>query len=125
MPKRRRPYQDKHHVLHHARDWLTRKPAEALRENEWLIPPLDRDVHEDLHRAVPAVPLLGYHALVRTANDFTPHPGDYLRSMDEFIKSVDRAIHHRLTKPLEAELGMLTMRAVELQKPFIKMGLKA
>lgn len=119
----KRPSHDGHHVLNYRREWTLRPQAETIRENPWLIAPIDREVHDELHRECPPVPLLGYHALLRVANDFRPRPGDHLGSMDELIMSIDRAIQHPKTKPIEAELGMLTMRAVELQKPFIRQGL--
>lgn len=116
---------DSHHVLHYRQEWELRPPAKKIRNNPWLVPTIARDVHEELHREAPIVPLLGYHALMRTANDFQPREGDYLGSIDELLFSIDRSIQHPKTKMVEAELAQLTMRALELQKPFIRKGLIA
>lgn len=89
------------------------------------MPTISREVHEELHSKAPIVPLLGYHALIRTASDFKAQEGDYMRTIDELLFSIDRSIQHPKTKFVEAELAQLTMRAIEIQKPFIKQGLIA
>lgn len=109
-----------HHPLHPEKEWMLRPQAEVLREN--ITPRMDMEIHNELHDKTPAVPMLGFHALLKTAHEFQPYH-DTMRDLDQLLFIIDRAIHHPRSHQIETELGMLTMRAIELQKPYIRKGL--
>jgi len=123
MAKKQRPSFDRHHILFEKALWTTRKETMKLRQETMLIPPLDRDVHEALHRDCPIVPAMGYHAIVRTVGTFRAVPGDYLGTMDNLFQSIEQACNHPAVKSIEYDLGGLVIGAIEMQKPFIRDGL--
>ena len=118
-----RPETNGHHILHYAAEWKLRKQAEGIRENRWLIPPMYSDVHTELHRDCPPVPLLGYHALQRMEKIFEPMPGDYDRTLDQLLFAIEEANEHPRSHQIEKDLGVLAIQAVELQRPYIQEGL--
>lgn len=113
---------DAHHLIHSKRDWSTRPETLIIREHPSLIPRIDRDTHEALHRACPPVPLLGYHALLRTIRLWTPHE-DTIRSMDNLMFAIEEASWHPKSHPIESALAELAIQAIDLQKPFVRSGL--
>lgn len=113
---------DGHHILHSKRSWSMYAESLQMRENHTLIPKIDRDTHEALHRACPPVPLLGYHALQRTIRLWTPDE-DTLKSVDNLMFAIEEASWHPKSHPIESALAELAIQAIDLQKPFIREGL--
>lgn len=113
---------DKHHVLFNRQEWRLRPEATKIREHPSLIPSLPREVHEDLHQNCPAVPPLGYYALVRVAKLWYPSRNT-LQSMDELTYAVGEAIQHPSAHEQERKLGNLVIEGINLQRPFIEDGL--
>lgn len=114
----------RHHLLHDRISWSSRSDAETLRSTPALIPRIDQDVHRELHHDTPSVPLLGYHALRRTVKYFEPVYNNTLESMDELMNSMEQAGRDVRAHPIERELVRLAVWAVEIQKPFVKAGMK-
>lgn len=114
---------DGHHVLHYKQEWRLRPEAKKIREHESLIPTIDRSLHNEIHKECPPVPMLGYHALKRTGILWVPSR-DTLESIDNLLFAIDRATQTPRTHRIERELGLLTIEAIELQKPFLKEGLQ-
>lgn len=113
---------DKHHILFNRQEWTLRPDGERLRETKSLMPLMDRDVHNELHRNVPTVPLLGHVALYRVARDFKP-TGDTFESMDRLMSAIEAAGRNPKSHPFEREIGALTVRAIDMQRPYIKEGI--
>jgi len=113
---------DRHHILFNRQEWRLRPQAQELREHPSLVPSLDRDVHEELHAACPAVPLLGYNALSKVAKNWYPQR-DTLRSMDELMYAIGQAAKHPLMHDIERDQAHLTIEAIHIQKPFVEAGL--
>lgn len=110
---------DGHHILHNRQEWSLRPEASALRETPSLIPRIDREVHNEIHRVCPAVPLLGYHALLRTRSNFEP-TGSTMKDIDNLQYAIEDAIQHPRSHPIERGLGDLALWAIDLQKPILK-----
>lgn len=110
---------DRHHILHNRQEWTLRPQAERLRETPQLVPLIDREVHEEIHRECPVVPLLGYHALNRVNGVFRPVKFDTLKTIDNLLLSIDYAVDHPKAHPLERQLGQLVIATIETQRPFI------
>lgn len=114
---------DKHHILHSRQEWRLRSESRQLREHPSLVPTIDRELHNEIHRECPPVPLLGYHALRSTLELWTPRR-DTLQSIDNLLFAISETNRHPRAHPIERELGMLAMEAIELQKPFIRSGVE-
>lgn len=114
---------DKHHILFNRQEWSLRKEARMLRNNPELIPLMDYDIHRELHKECPPVPLLSQHVLNLVMNGFKAVPGDTLATMGNLTTSIAEALESPHIHELEREMGGLTIRAIELQRPFVKEGL--
>ena len=112
-----------HHVLFNRNTWRGSTTSKEIRENKWLRVPLDSLAHSALHKAVSVVPLPDRHTIQRVASDFVPVRDDYVATMEALMNSIDKGSKHYRTQPLERDLACLTMRAIELQIPFIEDGL--
>ena len=80
---------------------------------------MPRQLHERIHRECPAVPLLGYYALVRTLRDFEPNPNP-LKSMDSLMLAIEGSTEHPRVHPIEKQLGLLAVQAIDTQRPYIR-----
>ena len=110
---------DKHHVLHYAKEWRLRPEAKAIREHPSLVPTLPREVHNEIHKTCPPVPMLGYHALKRTVGLWTPRH-DTMESLDNLMFAIEQSISDVRAHPIERQLGRLTVQAIDLQRPLIR-----
>lgn len=117
-------YRDGHHLFHTKRDWQSRPEARRIRETPELIVRMDRERHNELHSKCPAVPLLGYHALVRVNSDFEPVPGDTLATIDNVLLAMDKASKHPKAHYIERASTALSIWALELQLPHVREALK-
>lgn len=113
---------DRHHILHSKQEWSLRPYARQLRGTPSLIPTLERDAHEALHRNCPPVPLLGQWALQGTVMRFTPS-GDTFKDIDHLLSCIERATRGERFHPLERELAGLAIEAVDLQRPYLREGM--
>ena len=113
---------DRHHILSERKAWSSRPEANRLRTQPTLIPLMDREIHEETHRETPAVPLLGYRALQLVNSEFVPSD-EVLRSMDNLMKAFEIASRHPRAHPIDRDLAMLAVQAVELQRPYVRRGL--
>lgn len=113
---------DRHHILFHKREWELRKESKSIRENQLLIPYLDRDVHEELHRECPPVPNLDYFCLQSMRKHFR-QGRDTLGTMDNLMKAIEKGVDNNRFHELQIAMAMLSIEAIELQKPYIKEGI--
>lgn len=113
---------DCHHLLNTARQWNAEPIGKKLRENGSLIFRIDREVHEELHREVPPVPLLGHYALLGTIQRYQPSY-DPTKDLDALCLAMDKTVRGSRFNPIERELAGLAMEVIQLQKPFIYEGL--
>ncbi len=111
--------QDRHHILFERLCWNNRPTARKLRATPMLIPLLDRDVHNELHRACPPVPVLGYYALERTFREFECG-STYLQTADNLLSAMQEASLNPRAHRIERDLCRLAIQAVDLQRPYIQ-----
>lgn len=112
-----------HHVLFYRNEWEARPDAKAVRRNPFLIPPLERDAHDELHRNVQYVPPLGRHLMALIKRDFLPIKDDYTGSIESLMFEIEDKTKDRRVSELEAGVALLAVHALELQLPFIREGL--
>ena len=110
---------DKHHVIHERRLHSARPELKKIRNTPSLIPLIDRDTHEALHRNCPAIPVLSYQAIVRTLGAFDPTE-DTIQTIGRLQGAVEYAVDHPKAHPIERDLGQLVIQSLELQKPFLR-----
>lgn len=106
---------DRHHILHARQEWSLRPEAAALRETPQLIPLIDRDVHDEIHRLAPTVPLLSYHVMKNTVARFEPQPTT-VETMDDLMLCIDRAARHPRAHRIERALAHIAIEALEIQR---------
>ena len=108
-----------HHMLYYRPEWSVRREAQYLRELGGLRVDLTREDHDEIHRRIPLVPLLGLHALERVAREHKRTDSLY-QNIDSFICATERALKHPKSHELERQLGALTIESIVLQRDFIK-----
>lgn len=112
---------DRHHVLFNKREWESRPQYRELRENAGLIIPMDREVHNELHRAVSQVPVLGYYGIMAVHREFY-RGRTHLQTMDNLMFALETASEHNRLSDLDRSLASIALQAVEVQRPFIVSG---
>lgn len=112
-----------HHGLYTKSTWESQSSTKMLRNNQWLIMPLDEQVHRALQDEIPVVPVLGHNTAQKVLRDFEPVAGNYIASMFALMGTINEAGKHPRARPIERELGQLTINALELQIPYIQDGL--
>ncbi len=112
---------DRHHVLFNKREWESRPQYKQLRENPGLIVPIDRDVHNELHRTVTQVPILGYYAVMAVQKEFY-RGRTHLETIDNLLFALESVEDHPRLSDLDKSLANIALQAVDLQKPFIVEG---
>lgn len=114
---------DVHHILFNRQEWTLRPDAESLREQTLLKPKMDREIHNELHRNCPPVPLLGYYALFRVHRDFEVGD-DTFETIDNLLGAIELANKSPKSHSIERSLGELTIQAIDLQRPYIREGIR-
>lgn len=107
-----------HHLLFTRKTWESQEPTRRIRNNPWLIAPLNSDWH--IHNEIKTVPLLDHHTAKTVERYYVPIQDDYIGSVFSLMRCIDKAIRTPLTGQVERSLGELTMHALELQVPFLK-----
>jgi len=115
---------EKHHVLYPKRIWRANKETQDIRSNTWLLPALDSDVHNDLHREVAAVPTPPFNMARFILKEFVPIKDDYVATVHSLMGTIEEAIHHPRVRTIEYQLGDLIIHSLEAQLPYIKEGLR-
>lgn len=116
-------HHDAHHILHERYVWNSRPESAALRAEQSLIPVIPRRTHDLIHATVPAVPLLPLHGLMRVWSSFEPGHNT-MQSVDNLMTTIEQATKHPKMKPLERELCHLAVRAIDLQRPLLREGIR-
>lgn len=117
----RSPY-ERHHILHERRQWASQTPQRELRLSRGMIVPLTPEIHRPvLHANAPAVPLLPYHIAARALGLYYPHP-DVATAVDNMCFAIQEAAQHPKVHSVEHDLANLTIRALEIQRPFLIEG---
>lgn len=111
---------DRHHLLWQRNHWNATPEGKILRSTHGLIPHLDREWHEAIHKELPPVPVLGSFALRRTLMGFEP-TNDPIRNIDRLSKAMDRATKD--SHPLERDLAGLAIENLNAQRPYVMDGI--
>lgn len=112
---------DRHHVIFNKREWESRPQYKSLRENEGLIVPMDRDIHNELHRAVPFVPVMGYYGIMAVQREFY-RDRTRLGTIENLMFAIEKSMEHPKLSDIERSLAGLALQAVDVQRPFIRQG---
>lgn len=110
---------DRHHILHSRKAWSSRDEALYLRERPELVPRLDRDAHEELHRVAPEVPLLGHHALAAVHRLYEPGD-DTMGSLDNLMGAIEKSAHHRKAHRVERLVAEAALEALDIQRAILR-----
>lgn len=113
---------DRHHLLYERAQWNSSKYGKELRGTPSLIPHIDRELHDEIHRNCPPVPMLGNYALARTLTGFEPTTNT-IQTIGRLQSALERATRPSRAHPLERDLAGLAIEALDLQIPFIREAL--
>jgi hypothetical protein len=83
---------------------------------------IDIDSHDDLHKAVPGVPVLDIYTAQRVRRLYEPHFNP-LVGMENYMRAVEQAMQSPKSHTIERQVASLAIHAIDLQRPFIKGGL--
>ena len=108
-----------HHLLFYDKEWSLRPEGLYLREHAGLRVDLPVPRHNEMHRRVALVPLLGVHALQRVASDYKPSQSLH-QNIDRFVFLTERALKHPNCHNIEKKLGELTIEAVLMQQEVLR-----
>lgn len=112
----------RHHLLFPRVMWEAQKPVKELRQNPGLVLPLERDVHDSLHRHIGLVPVLNFMLAEQVLDRFEPDE-DAMRTVDNLLLCLNGVAWHHRTHPVEHQLLQLTELAIDLQRPYVKEGM--
>lgn len=112
---------DRHHVLFNKREWESRPQYKELRQNAGLIVPIDRDIHNEIHRNVSQVPILGYYGIMAVHREFF-RGRTHLDTVDNLLFAIEKAAEYPRLSELDRNLARIALQAVEIQKPLIIEG---
>ena len=112
-----------HHVLFNRAAWDSHEATRSMRNERWMIPPLEGHVEQRIHAEIAIVPLLDPTTAIHVRQNFEPVEGNHVETMYNFIRSVEAALKHPKASALQRTLGALTAQAVELQIPYVEEGL--
>lgn len=109
-----------HHMLYTRATWESQSSTKMLRNNPWLIVPLEEQGHRELQRDIPVVPVLGHNTAQWVQRNYEPIKGNHLASLVELIGVINEAGKHPRATPIEKSLGEVCIDALELQIPYIQ-----
>lgn len=107
---------DRHHLLFFRREWSERE-ALPIRNDPSLIYKMDRQTHEELHRDIEAVPLLGRQALIAVGAQYRGGVNTF-QNIDRLLSAIDQAGRFDKVK------SELAVEAIEAQLPYIRDGMR-
>ena len=117
------PETSRHHILFSKSSWESNDVAKQLRRTGSLIPLLDNEVHSELHREIPLVPLLGINTLYHVMYHLDIRDRHPLDAVDRLILAIEAAKDNPKAKPLENAVANLTARSLVEQRPYIRQGI--
>lgn len=112
---------DAHHLLHRRAEWEATPEGLHLRE-AIVARDMLRGAHQRLHNTTSPVPVPLYHSLQWISNRFQPN-GDVFRRIDDFSLLAESANRLKFVKPIEVEVNLLAIEALQAQIPYLQDGL--
>jgi len=109
----------RHHLLFERTAWESRTDATKLRQQNTLIPILERSLHDELHDNCPVVPLLGSRALLAIRNDFRPG-NNTMDSIERLLMAIERSTRLPDLHTIERQMAQLAIQAIEIESYYIK-----
>lgn len=115
--------EDNHHVLYNRKQWESSIVGYELRNNKAFIVPMDRQLHEQLHKSIGIVPVLGEKALHKVYSNLLDrgpiNPDIHPKiAIDSLILAIDKVSNCHLTEHDRA-LGEIAVYILEEQVPLI------
>lgn len=109
---------DRHHLLFERSTWASNPQSKRLRSTTSLIPRIDRELHDEIHRQMATVPMLGRQAMFRVVNYFEP-TGNTLADIDGLALSIERATKPGHSPEGERLLGELAIDSLMRQRELL------
>ncbi len=94
-----------------------------MRSNSGLIIPIDRDAHNELHRSVSQVPVLGYYGILAVQREFY-RGRTHLDTVDNLLFALEKSSENEKLSDMDKALASLALQAVDTQRPFILRGIE-
>lgn len=110
---------DRHHILFPRRLYESGDTSRRLRNTNSLIPKIDRELHEEIHREVAIVPILAHHALARTVRMFYPS-GNTLEDISRLQIAMEDSVDHIKATKTEKTLAELACYELAVQRHMLR-----
>lgn len=112
---------DAHHPCYDRIAWEARPEGQSIRE-AIIARDMLRGWHERCHRETSPVPVPLFLSLQYIARRFQPR-GDVFDRIDQLTELLDGANNMKNVKPIEVEINLLAMDALEAQMMYMHEGL--
>jgi len=113
-----------HHIIHHGKQWESGNDTKWIRNNAGLIVRMDSDIHADLHKNSPGVPLIDIFMARRVKSILGRQAlGTVIDNIDAFCWAIEDAVEHPRIYETERMVGFAAIDAVRMQLPYIKESL--
>lgn len=111
---------NRHHILFPRRLHDAHPDTKELRRTHLLIPKLEVIGHTALHDTVALVPPLDRFTAHRVLQGFEPVRDDYVASMEELMRTIEREVKHPRISEIEVMNAAVAVHAIEMQIPFVR-----
>lgn len=112
---------DNHHVPNDRLSWEVRPEGLFIRENT-VAHNMARTAHILCHQETSPVPVPLFHSLQWVSRRYQPS-GDIFHRIDDLSLLLERANHLKYVKPIEVEVNLLCIEALQAQIPYLQDGL--
>lgn len=112
---------DAHHLCHDRLAWEQRPESLSIRD-KLIAHDMDREIHQLVHNNTSPVPVPLFHSLQWVANRFTQHH-DVFDGIDSLCGLLEAANRMKYAKPIEKEINLLAIEAIQAQIPYLQDGL--
>lgn len=112
---------DDHHLLHDRVAWESRPESLSIRNN-LIARNMARVAHDQLHRETTPVPVPLIHSLQWVSRRFHDKT-DIFKGIDDMSFLLEAANKLKYVKPIEVEVNLLAIEALQAQIPYLQDGL--
>jgi len=112
---------DDHHLFHDRVSWESRPESLSMRER-LIARNMARVAHDQLHRETSPVPVPLVHSLQWVSRRFHD-PSDPFKGIEDVSFLLEAANRLKYVKPIEVEINLLAIEALQAQIPYLQDGL--
>lgn len=112
---------NEHHILFSRATWEADPCGKNLRRDHRLRIDMDEAIHNEIHRDISLIPVLGHKALVLVQNEFYCG-NNSIETLDNLMTAFDKVEHSNKMSYVDRRLAEIAIEAIGMQIPYIKFG---